>query len=93
MISQNLAPIWFPHCPATTVIVICSWSELTCITMKHLVANTYLEQSWWIWNQEPWTVSDLDPTASCSDQTTLYSGKVVPETIGLRVTTQKAPSW
>lgn len=55
--------------------------------------DTSPEPSWWTWNQEPWTQSELDHSDNSSDQTTLFSDKVEPVTTGLRVTTPKVLNW
>lgn len=70
-----------------------SWSVLTCTTMKLAEENMSLELSWWIWNQEPWTVYDQDLTDRSSDQIILYLDNLELETTGPRVTTQKELSW
>jgi hypothetical protein len=59
------------------------------ISIKQLEEDTSQEQSLWISNQEQWTQLELDHSDNCSDQTTLSSDKLEPETTGQKVTTPK----
>ena len=43
----------------------------------------------WIWNPEPWTLSDLDLMDKYFDQITLYLDSLEQETTGQKATTQK----
>lgn len=61
--------------------------------MKQPVEDMYQEPSWWTWNPEQWTPSELDHSDNSSDQTTLFSDRVEPVTTGPRVTTLRALNW
>ena len=54
------------------------------------VANTSHVLFWSILSPEPWTPSDLDPSAKSSVRTTLPSARAAPATTGPKVTTQRA---
>ena len=77
----------------TTETPTCNWKESTFITTKPQEEDTSLEPSWWIWSPEPWNPSEPDPSDNCSDPTTSFSDKLVPETTGPKVTTPKEPNW
>ncbi len=86
--SMELTP------PAHTMATLTSsWSASTSTTMKPLVASMYPVLSWLTLNLVPWTPSVLDPSDRSSAQTTLFLARVVPETTGPRVTTQRELSW
>ena len=74
-------------------ILICNSKESTSITMKPPVDVMYQELSWWISNQEPWTLYVLVPSVNFSDPITLSLVKQELVTIGLKVTTLKVLSW
>lgn len=74
-------------------ILICNSKESTSITMKPPVDVMYQELSWWISNQEPWTLYELVPSVNFSDPITLSLVKQELVTIGLKVTTLKVLSW
>merc|ERR1712205_146560 len=56
---------------------------------KPLVVDSSQELSSWISNQERWTLSELAHSVNSSDQTTLFSDKLVLVTIGPKVITPK----
>jgi hypothetical protein len=57
--------------------------------MKLLEEDTFPEQSWWTWNQVPWTQLELDLSVNSSDLTTLSSVNQEQETTGPKDTTLK----
>merc|ERR1712038_655326 len=73
----------------TMVTPTSSWRESTSTTMKPQEAKMYHVPSWWILSPVPWTLSVQDLLDRSSDQTTLSLDRVVLETTGLRVTTQR----
>merc|ERR1712128_318072 len=58
-----------------------------------LVASLSPEPFWLILSLAPWTVLDPDLMEESSDQTTLFSDKVVPVITGPRDITQKVLNW
>ena len=63
--------------------------ELMFTSTKPLVEDMSQEPFLWILNQEQWTQLELDHSVNSLDQTTSSLDKVVPATIGPRVTTLK----
>merc|ERR1711937_108585 len=75
-----------------TVIPISNSRESTSTTTRPPVEDTFQEPSSWILSQEPWTLSELDHSDNCSDQTTSFSARLEPVTTGPRVTTLRVLS-
>merc|ERR1711976_1028840 len=76
----------------TMVTLTSSWRGSMSTTMRPQVANMCPVPSWWTWSLVPWTLSVLVLLARSSDQTTLSLDRVVQETTGPKVTTQREPS-
>merc|ERR1711968_195847 len=80
-VSTQLVPI--------TVTPTSNLRESMSTITKLPVEDSSQELSSWISNQEQWTPSELDHSVNSSDQTTSSSVKLVPVTIGPKVTTPK----
>jgi hypothetical protein len=89
--SSQMSTVLTQQVPITEILI-CNSRESTSITMKPLVDVMYQELSWWILNQEPWTLYVLVPSVNFSDQITLSSDKQELVTIGPKVTTLKVLS-
>merc|ERR1712070_305625 len=76
----------------TTVTLTFNWSASTCTTTRPLAAAMCLAPSSWTSSLVPWTPSVPVLSVSSSAQTTSSSGRLVPVTIGQRVTTPRVPS-
>merc|ERR1712226_304358 len=74
------------------VTQIFSWRESTSTTMRQPVENMFPVPSLSILSQVPWTPSAPAHSDRSSDPTTSFSDRVVLETTGPRVTTQRALS-
>jgi len=74
--------------PITETLIFNS-KESTFTITKPPEEDTSQEPFLWIWNQVPWTQSELDHSDNSSDQTTLSSDKLEPETTGLKDITLK----
>ena len=60
----------------TTETLTFNWKESMSTSMKPLVVDTFPEPSLWIWNLEPWTPLEPDPSVNSSDPITLFSDKL-----------------
>lgn len=77
----------------TTEIMTSSWSASTCTTPRSTATSMSRGRSSSIWSRAPWTRCASLRTEPCSDRITTCTASPEREITGLRVTTQRVPSW